>query len=72
MCIRDSLYDQQSTDRDTWIKAGTTHLTARVGDVVKLKVRIFNKGNFDILLSDIKLSLTGVQELNGMHRLIKS
>jgi len=66
------LYDQQSTDRDTWIKAGTTHLTARVGDVVKLKVRIFNKGNFDILLSDIKLSLTGVQELNGMHRLIKS
>jgi hypothetical protein len=60
------LYDQLSTDSDKWIRADTTHLVACVGDVVKLKVRIRNNGNFDVLLSDLKICLTGVQELNGM------
>eukprot|EP00890_Picochlorum_soloecismus_P001039 jgi/Picsp_1/1936/NSC_05402-R1_trafficking protein particle complex subunit 10 len=60
------LYDQQATDSDKWMKAGTTHSIACVGDVVKLKVRIHNKGSFDVLLSDIKLSLIGVQELNDI------
>ena len=66
------LYDQLPTDSDKWIKAGTTHLIACVGDVVKLKVRIRNQSNFDVLLSGIKISLTGVQELNGMVCMTKS